>query len=167
MISFTVTDLLTIGGQKSITGLSNLTRISQGFDVTTLSQDVSAATDLVTAIDDYDSELVDVTGTVATFANSGAGFEKSVFTTTGITGAATFVLRVPATLRGLVDLVPTCTVTIKDTPVGRFGAETQLAASRRTTSRSPVARRRRWRARRSCLRPRFASRSRGTFSPVA
>jgi Bacterial Ig-like domain len=128
-LNFTVTDLVTVGGQKRVTGISGLTRISQGFDVTTLSQDVSAATDLVSAIDNYDSELVDVTGSVTTFtANSGAGFEKSVFTTTGISGNTGFVLRVPATLRPLVDMVPTCNVTIKDTPVGRFNAETQIAA---------------------------------------
>jgi Bacterial Ig-like domain len=127
-IGFTVTDIVTVGGQKRVSGISGLTRISQGFDVTTLTQDVSTAADLVTAVDTYDSELVDVTGSVTTFANSGSGFEKSVFTTTGITGNAMFVLRVPSTLRGLVDMVATCNVTINDTPVGRFNTETQLAA---------------------------------------
>ena len=127
-INFTVTDLLTVGGQKRITGISNLTRLAQGFDVTTLSQDVTAATDLVAAIDNYESELVDVTGFVTTFTSSGGGFEKSVFATTGSGASTMLVLRVPAALRPLVDMVPGCTVNVKDTPVGRFNAETQLAA---------------------------------------
>ncbi|MBA3502701.1 MAG: hypothetical protein H0T65_20235, partial [Deltaproteobacteria bacterium] len=127
VISFTVTDLVTVGGQKRVTGISNLTRISTGFDVTTLSQDITTATDVVSAIDNYDSELVDVTGTLSTTGSSGSGFEKFQLTTTGLTSAM-YVVRVPSTLRDAVDMVSTCTVTLKDTPVGRFGMETQLAA---------------------------------------
>lgn len=128
-INFTVTDLVTVGGQKRITGISGLTRISQGFDVTSLTQDVSAASDLVTNIDGYDSELVDITGTLgATFSSSGSGFDKIQLTTAGMTAAATFVVRVPTTLRNAIDMTPTCMITLKDTPVGRFNTETQLAA---------------------------------------
>lgn len=127
VINFTVTDLVTVGLQKRISGISNLTRISQNFDVTTLTQDVNAATDLVSALDSYESELVDVTGTVTAFVSSGAGFEKAVFATTGLPAEPGLVIRVPATVRAAIDMVPTCTITIKDTPVGRFNAETQLA----------------------------------------
>jgi hypothetical protein len=127
VISFTVTDLVTIGGQKRVSGISNLTRISTGFDVTTLSQDVSSVADLVSAIDMYDSELVDVTGTIAVPGNSGSGFQKFQLTTTGLTSPM-LVVRFPSTLLDAVDFATTCTVTLKDTPVGRFGTETQLAA---------------------------------------
>lgn len=113
---------------RSAAGIANLVRHSQGFDVTTLSQDVTTATDLVTGIDNYDSELVDVTGTIATFSSSGGGFEKAQLTTTGMAASAMFVVRVPSALRDAMDMASTCTVTLQDTPVGRFNAETQLAA---------------------------------------
>jgi len=128
VVSFRITELTTIGGQKRVAALDTLMRHSQGADVTTLSQEVTAATDLVTGIDNYDSELVDVTGTIATFASSGSGFEKSQLTTTGMAASAAFVVRVPSTLRDAIDIAPTCTITLKDTPVGRFNAETQLSA---------------------------------------
>ena len=128
VVSFRITELTTIGGQKRVAALDTLMRHSQGADVTTLSQEVTAATDLVTGIDNYDSELVDVTGTIATFASSGSGFEKSQLTTTGMAASAAFVVRVPSTLRDAIDMAPTCTITLKDTPVGRFNAETQLSA---------------------------------------
>lgn len=128
VVSFTITELVTVGGQKRAAAISGLTRHSQGVDVTMLSQDVTAATDLVSAIDMYESELVDVTGSIGAFASSGSGFQKAQLTTTGITGNAMFVVRVPIALRDAIDMVDTCTVTLKDTPVGRFNAETQLAA---------------------------------------
>jgi hypothetical protein len=129
VVSFTITALATTGGQKRATAITGLVRHSTGANYAMFTQNVTAATDLVTAIDNYESELVDVTGTVpGMFVASGAGFEKTAFHTTGISGTATFVLRVPAALRDAIDLVPTCTVTLDDTPVGRFNAETQLTA---------------------------------------
>ncbi len=129
VVSFTITMVGTTGGQKRALAIADLTRVSQNANVAMLAQEVSSATDLVTAIDNYDSELIDVSATIAAdFATSGSGFEKATINTTGITGNTSLVLRVPSTLRDAIDMVNTCAVAVNDTPVGRFGAETQLAA---------------------------------------
>ena len=131
IISFTINELRVVGLQKRAAQISNLVRYARGFDVTTLSQEVSSASDLVTNIDNYDSELVDATGSIATFQPSGPGFWSAQVATAGMSPSESFVVRFPYELPDAIDLVPTCWVTIHDTPVGKFywgTVETQLAA---------------------------------------
>ena len=129
VISFRVTMVATVGMQKRATAITNLVRHSQGANFAALSQNITAATDVVTMLDNYDSELIDVTATIAaSFAFAGTGFEKAQITTTGITGNTMYRVRVPTTLRDAIDMAPTCTITLTDTPVGRFDTEVQLAA---------------------------------------
>ncbi|MBA3391431.1 MAG: Ig-like domain-containing protein [Deltaproteobacteria bacterium] len=121
VVSFTITALTTVGGQKRATAISGYTRHSTGANVGALAQNITAATDVVTAINNYDSEIIDVTGTlVGSFAGSGNSFERAQINTTGISGNANYVLRVPSTLRDSLDLVADCVVTLNDTPVGQF-----------------------------------------------
>jgi hypothetical protein len=131
VVSFRIKMLGTTGGQKRALAIDGLMRTSQGANVGALAQNVSAATDLVTALDSYDSEIVDVTGALSgNFAFAGAGFEKIQITTAGIgTASSSFQVRVPSTLRDAVDFVNTCTMfTLNDAPVHRNNAEVQLSA---------------------------------------
>ncbi|MEO8704580.1 MAG: Ig-like domain-containing protein [Kofleriaceae bacterium] len=128
VVSFKVNTILTTGMQKRVTAISDFTRHQQGTDVTPLAQNVSAAADLVTAVDTYESEIVTFTGTLGPLANSGAGFQRATLTTAGITGDANLQFRVPQTLIDAVDMVETCGVTATNVPVGRFNAQTQIGA---------------------------------------
>lgn len=122
VVSFTVTNVTVAAGQPRATAITGFARVSQGADVGALAQNVSAATDLVTAIDSYDSEIIDVSGSIAgAFGSAGAGFESAQITTTGMgTPAATFVVRVPTTVRDAADMAMGCTFTLDNTPVHKF-----------------------------------------------
>lgn len=130
VVSFTITTKTTVAMQPRATAISGFTRDSQGANVGALAQSVSAATDLVTALDSYDSEIIDVSGTIAgTFGSAGSGFEQAQITTTGMpTPSGNFVLRVPTALRDANDMAMGCNFTLDNTPVHRFNANAQLSA---------------------------------------
>lgn len=129
VVSFEVTRMGTVGAQRRAQAITNLTRSSQGTDVSTLSTDVGTATDLVSAVADYDSRLVNVTGVASeAFAASGQGFQRAAITTAAITAEPNLQLRAPAALVDALDMVHTCTFALANVPVGRFNAQTQLPA---------------------------------------
>ena len=129
VVSFRVTMVATVGGQKRATAIADLTRHSQGANFAALAQNITNATDVVAMLDNYDSELIDVTATITgNFASAGSGFVKAVIETAGITGNTMFTVRVPTALRDAIDIETGCTITLTATPVGRFNAEVQLAA---------------------------------------
>lgn len=129
VISFRATEVATVAGQKRVTMIADLMRHSQGANYSALAQNITNATDVVSMIDNYDSELIDVTATIAgNFGFAGSGFSSAQIDTAGITGNMDYLIRVPDTLVDAIDMVPTCTVTLTDTPVGRFNADVQLAA---------------------------------------
>jgi hypothetical protein len=131
VVSFTITDLAVIAMQPRATAITGFTRDGQGANVSMLAQSVSAATDLVTDENKYDSELVTITGTLAdAFAASGNGFQKSTLNTAGITGDTNLQLRAPIAVIDAIDMVPTCQITATNVPVGRFNAATQIGAYR-------------------------------------
>jgi hypothetical protein len=129
VVSFTITEMTTVASQRRAAAVTGYTQDSTGANVGALAQDISAATDVVTALDSYDSELIDVTGTVATSpAGAGSGFVGADINTAGITGSADYELRVPATLADAMDLAMGCNFTLNNTPVGRFNTRAQLTA---------------------------------------
>jgi hypothetical protein len=129
VVSFKINALLTIGGQKRATAIADYTRHAQNANVGALAQDISAAADLVTAIDSYESEIVTITASLGVISASGQGFVKSLITTTGIpAGDANLQFRVPQTLVDAIDMVQTCNVTATLVPVGRFNAQAQIGA---------------------------------------
>ncbi|MBZ0235510.1 MAG: Ig-like domain-containing protein, partial [Deltaproteobacteria bacterium] len=130
VVSFTVTNVTVEAMQPRATAITGFTRSSQGADVGALAQDVSAATDLVTALDSYDSEIIDVSGTIGSdFTSAGSGFESAQITTTGINAvSANFVLRIPTAVRDAADMANGCSFTLDNTPVHRFNAIAQLTA---------------------------------------
>ena len=129
VVSFTITDMVTVAMQPRVTGLTGWTQVSTGADVGALAQDISAATDVVSALGTYESEIIDVTATVfENFAGAGGGFQSAGLNSAGITNDPNFQLRVPIALRDSLDIVMGCTIVLDNTPVGRFNAEAQLAA---------------------------------------
>jgi Big-like domain-containing protein len=132
-VSFTITEMTTTGGQRRAAALSDFVQNATGANVGALAQDVSAATDLVSAQDNYDSELVTVTGTLMdAFAPSGGGFQKSTLATTGITGDLNLQMRAPSAVIDAIDMVPTCGITATNVTVGKFNLATQIGAYRDT-----------------------------------
>lgn len=108
------------------TAISDLTRSSTGANVSALAQDVSAATDLVSAEDTYDSELVTISGTlIANPSSGGAGFLKAQLSTTGIAADANLQFRAPSGVFDAIDIVNTCHVTAT-VPIGKFGASIEI-----------------------------------------
>lgn len=129
VVSFQVTTKGTVGLQPRAQAITSWTRHSQGANVSALAQNISAATDVLSAIDNYDSELVTVTGTLAqSFAGSGSGFQRAAINTAGIMDESDFQFRVPATLVDALDLANTCTVTATNVPMGRYEMQAQIGA---------------------------------------
>ncbi|MFN7135746.1 MAG: hypothetical protein ACK4N5_26980, partial [Myxococcales bacterium] len=64
-VSFTVTTLATAATLRQATAISGYSRNSQNNALTGLSQNLSAAADLVSGLNDYESELVTLTGTLS------------------------------------------------------------------------------------------------------
>ncbi len=129
-VSFTITAMGTAGMLRQATSITGFMRLSQGFDVNMLDQDLSAAMDVVGALATYESELVDLTATLnGVFVGAGSMFEEIQLTTVGYpTSDPNLKLRVPTALRDSLDLVSGCRVVLNNTPLGRFDLRAQFAA---------------------------------------
>jgi hypothetical protein len=127
VVSFNITELTTVGMQRRAPAIAGFRVISKGADVAALAQDISNATDVVSMLDAYDSELVTVTGSLSgAFASAGAGFQSANFDTAGITGDMNFKLRAPVAVLDAIDMVTSCQVVATRVPMGRFNAQAQL-----------------------------------------
>ena len=127
VVDFTITGKHTVAGQPRATALAAYARTASGHDVGALAQDLTGAADVVNALDSYESELVNVTASVAgDFSAGGTGFLRASIKTTALDDV-NFQIRAPAEVIDAVDLVRTCTVTVTHVPMGRFNAQAQLA----------------------------------------
>jgi hypothetical protein len=127
-VSFTAATMATAQGRRELTALSGWTRQAAGQPLAPLVQMATQAADLVSNLGSYESELVTVTGTLATgLAAAGSGFQSSRLDTAGISGNANLVLRVPVSLVDAADLVSTCTLTASRVPMWRFNAQAQVS----------------------------------------
>jgi hypothetical protein len=133
-VTLQVTNKVTTSGIRTASGVSTLTIISRGHPVQNLRDaprpglvsDHSAAADVQTALTNYESEIIRLTGTIAA-ASSASGARHVAFniTTAGVTTASNNLrLRVPDTLPDEIDLVQTCQFTLKAGPMWRFTAGT-------------------------------------------
>jgi hypothetical protein len=117
-----------------------ITRTSQGADLSAITQDVSASTDLVTALGTYDSELVTVTGTLkGTAGSSGAGFSRLELDTTAITATPALQVRVPTAVMTAIDMTTSCNITITAVPFSIFTSGTTTNAEVDTFTTSEFA----------------------------
>ncbi len=128
VVDFDVTETTVSGGQLRVTMLTGFTRDSTGADVSALVQDLSAATDVVTALDSYESELITISGrlTDASFGAGGA-YKQIRLRTTGV-DAPELTLRATDTIFGDAGLRDGCIVTIGPSPLWRYNARAQAQA---------------------------------------
>jgi hypothetical protein len=133
-VSFTVTEKGEYGSATEVRAISDWTKGTASFDVSAFVQNLSAATDVITALDDYESELVSFTGTfVANFGSAGSGHVSAKFSTVGFpSGDNQLVLRMPQTLQQEMELGPDCSFTLVAGPMNRYNTNAQPSAYRDT-----------------------------------
>lgn len=125
----------TAGGLKAASDVASVTVLSSGHPVKNLSDATPAGlavnrstvvTDLQANVGNYESELVSISGSLATSPAS-SGVEHVAFNINA-TGAGVTQLRVAAVLAQQLDLAQTCTFTLKAGPVWRFNNNAQPSA---------------------------------------
>ncbi|HET9990692.1 MAG TPA: Ig-like domain-containing protein [Kofleriaceae bacterium] len=132
VVDFTITAVSgAVAMQKRATAidLASYQRTAQGANVDALAVDVSTATDLVSALDTYDSRVLNVTGTLADdVGTSGSGFSKFTLATAGIPSNASLQLRVPTTLVASAVMTQGCGVVAHDVTMGKFNTTAEIGA---------------------------------------
>jgi hypothetical protein len=131
-VSFEVTEMTTLDELRAASAVSGWTVTDSGFDVQTLRQDISSATDVVSDIASYESELIRITGTIASsFGFAGTGYQSAQLDTAGVSGNPDLEIRMPETLvqdlRDMFQLEPGCEITT-DGPFWRFNQTAQPEA---------------------------------------
>lgn len=128
-VSFTVTEIETVEARRQIAAITGWAVNTSGHDVTTLTQGVSTATDLVSALGDYEVELISLDATiVGAGVYGGAGHTRHYIDTAGIVGDNDLMLRLSDTLATTLDLEPGCLVSVSDTPLWRYYTDAQVSA---------------------------------------
>ncbi|MFH2010030.1 MAG: Ig-like domain-containing protein [bacterium] len=128
-VSLTVVTKVTQNGQPRATEISGFSVASSGHDFMSLLQDVTDASDLITALDDYTSELITATGTLSgDMQFAGQGHVAATFDTSAIAGNTDLRLRIPDALNAALGLELGCVLTVVATPVWRFDTRVQLSA---------------------------------------
>jgi RHS repeat-associated protein len=125
-VSFTITSMATVASLRQATSISGFARLSAGNAIAGLVQNVSTATDLVSNLISYESELITVAGTISgAFQASGSGYQAASFDTVGLTGS--LQLRIPSALVTSLSLTLGCQVTLSQVPMWRFNATPQVS----------------------------------------
>lgn len=128
-VTLTITEIDTVFGARVATMISDYSRTDTGFDVSTFVQDLSDADDVVTALDSYESELVQLSGTIADdFGGAGAGHSAADLDTAGVSGSSDLRVRMPTTLLTTLqtdfEIATGCAITFSG-PMWRFNATAQ------------------------------------------
>jgi hypothetical protein len=128
-VSFRATSVSSIASLRMVTAVAAFTRPAQGRDLSMLLQDLSAAADVASGIDKYESEYVKIAGTLASpLAGAGADAVAGQITTAGVTTAtANLRARFPTALADTLDLSPGCAFTLTG-PMWRFTTSAQPSA---------------------------------------
>ena len=126
IVSFKADTIGDAQGRKHVTKYSGLTVDASGYDVKQLVQDVTSSTDLVSALDDYESELVTFKGKVSgDVTGAGGGYKAAQVDTTGITGNAGLKLRLPETIADAIGFAKGCDVELVHGPMWRYTTTAQ------------------------------------------
>ncbi len=127
-VTLTVTTMATVGLMRQAVEITSFSVTSNSNDVTTLAQEVSSATGLVTDLDSYEVELISVTGTITgQFVFAGIGHQKARFSTAGIATTPLLTLRVPDAILPTTGLAQGCEVQVQYTPLWRYDTEAQIS----------------------------------------
>lgn len=131
VVTLTVTMKATVSAQPRATAITDFMdpNPAQSADLDALTQDVSTAADLVSAVGNYDSELVTVTGTlVGAAGSSGSGFQRFELDTAGITATPALQMRAPISLMNAIDMTTGCTITATKVPFNQFTTSAEITA---------------------------------------
>lgn len=129
LVDLRITQMATALSLRQATSIADWSVRGSGGRIECLVQDVSAATDLVSNLGAYESEVIRLDGTVSgSFANAGAAFEAATIQTAGITSDSQLRLRLPVTLRDGSDVVQGCRFTLDATPMWRANTVAQPSA---------------------------------------
>lgn len=133
VVDLTITEMSTTANMRWATAIAGFSRTGRGYSAASLAQDVRLATDLVSSLDVYESELITTAATISTdFSLAGSPFVAAVITTEGIGGNTNLRLRMPGALQSALyasdGLLPGCTVTLTGTPLWRYVAVAQPSA---------------------------------------
>ena len=124
-VDLMVTDVVTTAGLKAVTGLGGATVITSGNPIDPLVTDVSSATDLVSALDTYESRAIKITGSLnAAFVSAGAPQVATPIQTMGMNDP-NLRLRMPEAIRAQYGLGMGCTATADYGVMWRFNAVAQ------------------------------------------
>jgi hypothetical protein len=126
-VSFMITAMGTDYLMRNASTVDSYTRLAQGADIATLVRNVSNVTDLVSAVSSYESEVISVTGTVATsFISSGTGMLSARLSTTGLPNEPNLQVRMPSTLQSALGLAVGWVVRLNAVPLWRMNALAHL-----------------------------------------
>jgi hypothetical protein len=130
IVSFNVTGTTVASGQHQVTAITGLTVVDSGFDVATLVQDLSAATDIVTGLDGYESELIQVSAHMAgDIYGCGGPSQCNAITTEGIPAPESNLrFRMSPEVIETHGLRTGCDVVIGPSPMWRRLATSQVSA---------------------------------------
>jgi hypothetical protein len=127
--AFTITALTTAGGRRQATAIAGYERRGGGFPVGALAQPVSDASDLVSAVSSYESEMVRLVGTVVgPFVDAGLHFQSAPMDTAAVAGDPALALRLPTAVADTRDIATQCTFDLGPTPLWRNGSTAQPSA---------------------------------------
>ena len=129
LVAFTVTQLNTLWAMRHAAAITDWEVHGSGFDVNELVQDITDKTDVISQIQDYDTELVAATvDIVGSFGSAGTGYLSARIETAGISGNDNYLIRLPSALNDNLDLQPGCAVHILGTPLWRYNTVAQVSA---------------------------------------
>lgn len=129
IVSFHVTQMATSGSLREATAVSSWSVAHSGARLSCLLQEVSAATDLVSAVTNYESELIAVDGTVTgTFQTSGSQVVSAPMSTDGVPNDSNLRLQLPVAVQGALDIVTGCSFALLGAPMWRFNAQAEVSA---------------------------------------
>jgi len=121
-VDFTITELGIVNGAVHAIGISDLVTNSSGTDITPWIQDVSGV-ELTAELDDYDSELITISGTfIGEFDFAGTAWESADIVTAGDTSGS-IAVRIPADQADVISAngsITGCDVDVAAYPMGRF-----------------------------------------------
>ena len=118
--SFTITNMGTSFGLRQALDVADWSVIATGAHLACFQQDVTAATDLVSNVEDYESEFIGLRGVITgSFSFAGPGLESATLETSGISGDPNLRLRMPSVLRDELDVAEGCMLTLTGTPLWR------------------------------------------------
>ncbi len=112
-----------------VTDISGYARVSTGNAYTSLAQNVTGASDLVTHLDDYTYELINVDLTITgPFGFAGSGHKSAPVDTTALINDPDLELRLPTSLVNSSGLDEGCILTVENTPLWRYQSTAQISA---------------------------------------